>query len=157
MNRYLYLAIFSIFLFSGCTKSSRPDDLPPLFPCTITVTQDGANLADALVELVPQDSIPYSPSSMTDSDGDAVLKTYGFSGAPAGKYKIVVRKTIEDDIVHGTDEYGNQAVVSSTRYNLVEDTYTQAKQTPHEIEVASNSKGTKLTIDVGKAIREAIK
>lgn len=113
-------------------------------------------MADALVEMVPADAMPYSPSSTTDTSGNAVMMTYGFPGAPVGKYKIVVRKTVEDDLVYGTDEYGEKAVVSSTRYTLIEAQYSDKNKTPHEIEVTADSKGTKVTVDVGGAVRNKI-
>jgi hypothetical protein len=153
MNCYRYLLVFSLLLFSGCGDSSRPKDLPALFPCTVLVTQGGAPLDGAYVELVSQESSTYSPSSTTDTSGNAVVSTYGYPGAPQGKYKIIVRKSIDDDIVYGTNEYGEKAVVSSNRYNVVQDLYGDVKQTPHEIEVTTDKKGSQVTIDVGEAIR----
>jgi len=126
--------------------------LPPLYPCTVSVTQDGAPLEGAYVELVSQDAQKYRPSAAADASGKATLLTYGFPGAPAGKYKITVRKTIEDDIVYRIDEYGEQSVASSNRYELVDDRYHDAKQTPHEIEITS--KKVDITIDVGAAVRK---
>ena len=153
MNRYRYLIVLSLLLFSGCGDSSRPKDLPPLFPCVVSVTQGGKSLEGAYVELVSPDVQTYRPSATTGVDGDAVISTYGYPGAPEGKYKIIARKSIEDDIVHGTDEYGEKAVVSSNRYNVIQDTYGDVKKTPHEIEVTKDKKGVKVTVDVGDAIR----
>ena len=153
MNRCLYLLAFSLLLFPGCSDTSRPSDLPPLFPCTVSVTQGGVPLAGVFVELVSLDSQKYRASASTDEGGRATMTTYGYPGAPAGKYKIIVRKSIEDDIVMGKDVYGADAIVSSNRYNVVEPLYGQTDQTPHEVEVVSSSKGTEVTIDVGVAIR----
>jgi hypothetical protein len=111
-------------------------------------------LADAFVEFVPTspDSQKYRPSAMTDANGNAVMLTYGFPGAPAGTYKILVLKVIDDDIVMGTDEYGGQAVVSSNRYETVNARYSDAAQTPHEIEVTARGR-TQTAIDVGDPVR----
>ena len=155
MYRYLYLALLFLPLFPGCADTSRPSDLPPLFPTTISVTQGGVPLAGAHVELIPQDSPdhPYRPMVITDENGNAMMRTYGFPGAPAGKYKIIVRKNIVDDIVYGTDRHGERTIISSSRYNLVEARYGNVAETPHEVEVAASSRGTQVTIDVGAAIR----
>ena len=53
----------------------------------------------------------------------------------------------------GKDEYGEDTVVSSNRYNVVEDIYGDAAQSPHEIEVTASARGVRTTIDVGDAIR----
>ena len=108
------------------------------------------------VELVSPDVQKYRPSAVTDTNGNAAMLTYGHSGAPAGTYKILVRKTIEDDIVMGTDEYGGQAVVSSNRYETVGDRYSNVETTPHEIEVTSRGR-TQITIDVGEPVRVRIR
>ena len=153
---YKYIALCPLLLFFGCMDSSRPTDLPPLFPCTVSVTQGGGPLAGALVELQSPDSPTYRPSSTTDESGNATMMTYGYPGAPAGKYKIIVRKSVEDDIVYGEDERGEQTIVSSNHYNVVEDIYNDASRSPHEVEVPANAKGTRITIDVGTAIRVKI-
>ena len=156
MNNYRYLLLLPVFLFYGCSDSSRPSDLPPLYSCTISVTQGGVALEGAYVELVSPDAQKYRPSAVTDASGNAGMLTYGHSGTPAGTYKILVRKTIEDDIVMGTDEYGGQAVVSSNRYETVGDRYSNVETTPHEIEVTSRGR-TQITIDVGEPVRVRIR
>ena len=148
------MILFPLLVCCGCSDSPRPTDLPPLFPCTISVTQGGAPLADAYVELVSPDVPKYRPSATTDASGNAAILTYGYPGAPAGKYKILVRKNVEDDIVYGKDAYGEQFVVSSNIYKLVEDNYADVEKTPHEIEITS--KKSRVTVDVGTAIRNKI-
>ena len=106
----------------------------------------------AYVELVSPNGQKYRPSAPADVNGNAVMMTYGHAGAPAEKYKILVSKVIEDDIVYGPDDYGGQTqVVSFNRYKLVADLYADAEKTPHEIEVTK--KKTQTTIDVGEAVR----
>ena len=151
--RYTFILLLPLLFLSGCSESSRPSDLPPLFPCTVSVTQGGGPLAGAYVELVSPDSPKYRPSAATDESGNAAIMTYGYPGAPVGKYKIIVRKSIEDDIVMGKDEYGEDAVVSSNRYSVVADIHGDASRSPHEVEVTASSKGVQTTIDVGDAIR----
>jgi len=158
MNYCRYLLLLLLSLSIGCSVDSRPADLPPLFPCTVSVTQGGAPLDDANVELVSTspDTQKYRPSATTDANGIAVIMTYGFPGAPAGTYKILVRKMIEDDIVYGTDEYGEQRVASSSRYQVVGDRYFNAEATPHEIEVTPRGR-TQITIDVGEPVRVRVR
>lgn len=161
MNKYLCFAVFSLVLlpFSGCGgDDGRPADLPPLFPVTITVTQGGEALAGAHVEMMPQDSPdhPYRASATTDESGKAIMKTYGFPGAPAGNHKIIVRKSIAENIVYGTDAVGRQIVLSSDSYVVVQKNFSDEKTTPHKIEVAASRKGSQLTIDVGEAVRTRV-
>jgi hypothetical protein len=99
------------------------------------------------------DSPKYRPTAVTNSDGVAAMKTYGFPGAPAGNYKIIVRKGINDNIVYGTDEFGRQIVLSSDSYNVILPRYSDVNETPHEIEVTANRRGVQITIDVGEPVR----
>ena len=158
MNRDLsFVALaFSLFLFPGCRgNDGRPEDLPPLFPVTITVTQGEEVLEGAHVELVPQDSPnqPYRATATTDANGVATMKTYGFPGSPAGNHKIVVRKGIVENIVYGTDALGREIVLSSDSFIVVQERYSNVAETPNEIEVPANRKGVQATIDVGEAVR----
>jgi hypothetical protein len=161
MNKYLCFTVFllSLLLVSGCRgNDGRPADLPKLFPATVTVTQGGEALAGAHVELVPQDSPdhPYRASATTDANGKATMMTYGFLGAPAGNFKIIVRKGIVENIVYGTDAVGRQIVLSSESYIVVQNRYSDEKETPHEIEVPASRKGKHGTIDVGEAVRTRV-
>jgi hypothetical protein len=161
MNRHLCFTVFvfSFLLFSGCRgNDGRPADLPNLFPATVTVTQGTEALAGAHVELVPQDSPdhPYRAMATTDANGKATMMTYGFPGAPAGHCKIIVRKGVVENIVYGTDAVGRQIVLSSESYIVVQNRYSDEKETPHEIEVTASRKGNHITIDVGEAIRTRV-
>ena len=154
MDRYLYLGLISLLVFAGCADDSgRPVDLPPLFPATITVTQGGVPLEDALVEMTLPDPPLYRPTATTDANGVAVMRTYGFPGAPAGNYKITVRKGVTENIVYGTDDFGRQIVLSSDNFLVVQPRYSDVGETPHEIEVPANRRGVQVTIDVGEPAR----
>ena len=156
MTRYKYLFLLPWLALCGCSDSSRPSDLPPLFPAVVTVTQDGIPFSGAYVELVSSEPSTYRASATTDERGIATLMTYGFPGAPAGKYKIIVRKSVDDDIVYGTDVYGEQTILALNRYSVIESRYGNAEQTPHEIEITSGSRRTQVMIDVGNAVRVRI-
>jgi hypothetical protein len=80
---FMFRILFSLTLFctlfsvSGCKDSSRPEDLPKLFPCVITITQEGKPLEEASVELVAtdQNNAKYKSLSITDAEGRAVMST----------------------------------------------------------------------------------
>ena len=142
--RRVLLFLFPIFLLSGCGGGvKKPEGFPPLFPITITLTQDGGTLSNAMVLLVP-DPEPgrWGSGGFTDAHGKAVIKTSGdFPGAPAGKYKVTVRKR--------DGEKGQGGNV--TEYCLVDPLYESATTTPLTVEVGSGNK--EATLDVGKAVR----
>lgn len=142
-------------LFAGCSgDSSRPKDLPPLFPAEITITQQGTPLAGATVALVAfgGTSSVYYPAGITDESGKAVISTYGFNGAPAGTYKVTVRKTIVDDVKKVIDAYGDMVDGIGIEYRTVERQYSDAETTPHEIEIVGKSTPPAL-FDVGKPVK----
>ncbi|MDR1491221.1 MAG: DUF4198 domain-containing protein [Planctomycetaceae bacterium] len=157
MLRIYWSLIFSatLLLCSGCQKNSQPDDLPKLYPCIITITQDGKPLEDAGVELAAEDqsAAKYRAVTKTDAEGKAVMSTYGHNGAPAGKYKVVVSKKVDDDFVYGTSSTGDKEIQKYNTYRTVEPKYSDAKTTPHEIEITGKEKRAEATFDVGKAIK----
>ncbi|MDR1383179.1 MAG: carboxypeptidase-like regulatory domain-containing protein [Planctomycetaceae bacterium] len=150
-----FLFFTYVLLFIGCSRNnSLPPDIPKLYPCRITVTQDGNPLADANVTLLAKDkSIRYnSASGMTDSNGTVLLRTYGVNGVPIGDYKIVVSKRIEEGATEYTDVSGLKQMKEGTWYSLVESKFLQETTTPLEIAVVA-SKNEKI-IDVGNAVHE---
>ncbi|MDR2641985.1 MAG: hypothetical protein LBC74_04250 [Planctomycetaceae bacterium] len=90
---------------------------------------------------------------MTNAEGKAVISTYGFAGAPIGKYKVIVRKNVDDDLVYGTNSTGGKEVVAFKIYRTVEPQFSDVKTTPHEIEITGKEKKVEATFDVGKAIK----
>ncbi|MDR2171354.1 MAG: carboxypeptidase-like regulatory domain-containing protein [Planctomycetaceae bacterium] len=155
---FIVLFIFVTIIF-GCGDKSRPVDLPPLYPCTITITQDGKPLAEASVTLEPADpaNVKYKASALTGADGSVKMKTYGFDGTPIGKYKIVVTKIINENIeVKLNESTGKEEATSYQKYRLVEPKFTSAETTPLEIEVNGKDKKLQKNCDVGKPIKEAI-
>lgn len=123
----------------GCSDRQRPGDLPKLYPCELTITQEGTPLSGANVTLFPAEetNAKYQASSITNSEGKATLKTYGFDGIPAGKYKVCVRKVIGEE---------------NAEYQTVERQYSDSDKTPHEIEIIGG-KTFQTSLDVGKAVK----
>jgi hypothetical protein len=137
----------------GCgMNSSRPVDLPALNSCKITITQNGVPLNEAAVIAVSQDSTAKYRTSTgaTDNNGVAELRTYGFSGVPAGKYKVLVKKTVLEGAVEKTDEYGVKQVSDGKDYNLVNVKYQDENATDFEIEIKTGQ--NEFTFDVGEPV-----
>jgi len=149
--------MFVVFAIAGCAKNDgRPADLPPLFPCEITITQEGTPLSGATIvlESFGETKVTYFPSGITNESGKAVLSTYGFNGVPAGTYKVTARKTIVEDVKQVLDGYGDLVNDNGVEYRTVERKYSYADTTPHEIEVSTGRGTTQATFDVGKPIKE---
>ena len=144
-----FLVVFT--LVSGCHRGpKKPEGLPPLFPLTITLTQDGAPLGSAMVLLVPESGSPrWGSGGFSDAQGKAVIKTHGdFPGAPAGKYKVTVMKQESDTNFEGQKPAMEGEVVG---YYLVDPLYESEQTTTLLVEVGSGTK--EATFDVGKPVR----
>jgi hypothetical protein len=124
----------------GCRPQKLPEGMPPLYPCTVTITQEGTPLEGASVTLHPlTEDKSWVPGGTTDSNGSVRLKILGqYPGAPAGTYKVTVKK-------NGTEE-----VTSNSFYTLsfVEERYARVRETPLEMEVTAE--GIRQTFEVGK-------
>ncbi|MDR2641984.1 MAG: hypothetical protein LBC74_04245 [Planctomycetaceae bacterium] len=48
---FSWMLFFVLLSVLGCGGSSGPKDLPKLYPCVITITQEGKPLDNAVVEL----------------------------------------------------------------------------------------------------------
>jgi hypothetical protein len=156
MRNILFIAALMI---AGCSASDKPTDLPSLYPCTVIITQDNSPLAEAAVEFVPVDSAnaKYRAASITGEDGKVFMKTYGFSGVPIGKYKVVVSKEILDDLVYADNpSTGQKEVVHFKRYQMIEPKYLSAATTPLEIEITGKKKNEQYLFDVGQPVRTPI-
>jgi hypothetical protein len=164
--------IIFLFLFSGCGTSNLPKDLPRLYPCEITVIQDGKPLEDAIVTLEfmdssrPENGQLWFPMGATDSNGKAIVRSNAqYDGAPIGIYKILISKTKQGPSKYGspppqgTPQYDQweELVANELRpwFGLVEEKFNHAEQTPYEIEIQKSK--NKLTVDVGKSVEYRIK
>ena len=149
----------------GCNSSDRvpPKGLPKLYPCFITLTQEGEPLVGAMVKLHSQgESIQWMVSGKTDDRGMVLIFTDGyFKGAPAGEYKVTVEKyeTVAPPLpdVLPTNEAAlqrlyNKQETDARDYRLVEPIYGKADSTPLSITV--EKKKTETSLDVGKKYRE---
>ncbi|MDR0337760.1 MAG: carboxypeptidase-like regulatory domain-containing protein [Planctomycetaceae bacterium] len=148
--------VIAALIVVGCSTSDKPTDLPSLYPCTVTITQNNSPLAEAMVEFVPVDSsnAKYRAASITDENGKVSMKTYGFPGVPIGKYKVVVSKNIQDDLVYAYNPSTEQKeIVSFKKYQMVDPQYSSAETTPHEIEITDKKRKEQYVFDVGKTVK----
>lgn len=95
-------ALGSLLLTLGCGGGGveKPDHIPDLASCTITITHNGSPVEGASVLLAPE-SGQFSAAGITDSNGVAVVKTDGkYEGAVPGSYKVSVtkREKLESDL-----------------------------------------------------------
>jgi len=90
-NSFSLVALLGILVFfAGCGKK-LPDDLPKLYPTQIEVTAtDGSKVENARLTLQPIGG-GEPASGITNARGIAEIVARGeYSGAPAGKYKVMV-------------------------------------------------------------------
>jgi hypothetical protein len=148
MNMFKQIScLIFLVLVAGCAREQRPEGIPTLYPCNITITQDGKPLAGAMVTLYTESSEDrrWSPGGTTDSQGVIQIKVLGkYLGAPAGTYKVTVAK----------HEIENVDSNSYYHVSLVETQYIKVKDTPLKIEVTPQ--GVTQTFDVGKPIQKRI-
>ena len=158
------LILLSLITLFGCAKQSVPDGLPKLVPVTLTITQEGTPLADALVSLVdPGGSIPFVVGGTTDAGGNVVLHTHGlYKGAPLGKFKVRVVKTESDPVPPAPafdspefDAYMKEAAKRPPpkTYTFVEKRYTNVNTTPLELDISGQ---LTTTLEVGKAVHDVL-
>ena len=161
--RFSFL-FFPLLLWTGCGGPPRPADLPPLYKTTITITQEGAPLAGALVALYSEDqTFKWGVAGITDAAGKAEIKTHGqFSGVPLGSYKVVVTKSEPDggsDVPMTRPDNAEGAKIQVQRaktirlYNLLEKQYMNVATTPLTITIEKRRNNK--VFDVGKPVREA--
>jgi len=135
---------------NGCSKP-RPDGLPKLVPCSVTVVQDSKPLEGATVAF-ESDDLKWAVGGTTDAKGVAKMYTHGsYEGAPEGKFKVTIVKQVVESLGEATSASmtpGGQA------FNLVDLKYFTPEDTPLEIEVSGK---TKAEFDVGAAIKEPVK
>ena len=147
MTRQTFLiplsTIFCCVLFlAGCAEGGRakPKDLPRLFPCTLTFTQENMPLEGASIVL--RSDSKWAVAGKTNEKGEVKLATNGFyNGVPEGTYKITVRKIV----VVMNEATGDVA----KQTDVIPDQFKSEATTPLEIEigVGDNNK----TFDLGKA------
>jgi hypothetical protein len=136
-----------LFVLTGCDfGSAKPEGFPKkLYPCEVTILQDGIPLLGARVSLSHQDENQknWGVSGITDTEGVVQFYTYGkWKGAPEGTFKVTVAKYL----VEGPD---NKEIT----YTLIDEKFAEPETTPIQLEVKGK---TTQTFDVGVAIKKKI-
>ena len=160
MNRrilFFSLLIFAVFL-AGCNSKKKPDGLPALYPCEITVKQDGTPLAGATVMLLSDGgSMPWTVAGGTNDAGIAKIFTHGdFAGAPLGQYKVTISKNVIENAPSAEQlSNPNFSGPMGEAYDYVDLQYKTKDSTPLSIEITSGKNVQEY--DVGPAIREKVR
>ena len=134
----LSLAVFLAVSVTAC-KPNRPKGCPKLYPCTLKIIQDGEPLEGAMVSLFPEKTelSRWPMSGRTDVNGEVVLMTQTFPGAPLGSYKVTVSK--EEDMQQ----------LPPVIIQHVDEEFIDKETTPLKIEVVKEMLEP-ITLDVGE-------
>lgn len=150
----LILLLLAISLLSGCGGEKKPKDMPNLFPCSITLTQEKTPLEGATVMAVSEDPqmARWPITGITDAVGSISLVTYGkFNGVPEGDYTLLIIKeeTVEQTpkVVDATEH--RQGPVKF--YSLVDPKLGDKNSSTLKIKVGK--KKNHFDFDIGKKVR----
>ena len=132
---------------AGCGQAKRPGNMPPLYPCTITIMQGSIPAVGVDVWLYnPELSTRWSIAGTTNDSGVAKIRTHGqFPGAPLGTFKVVLSKIVSE----GGGDDGSGRAKPKKIYSAVGKEYTQEETTPLQIDVEKKKGGIK-TFDIGE-------
>jgi hypothetical protein len=125
----------------------RPDDLPELHPCSITVTFGGNILEGVLVTLIPEDGSKWKPSATTDSNGTSKPDaSFGFTGVPQGKY------TVAFTFITDNPDYNDRDRKSQRFRSLIPLKYGLKKST-EKVEIKAGEKNVfSFALDAGEEL-----
>lgn len=165
----LFISISSIVLSLGCGGGrAKPKDMPDLYPCNVTITQDGAPLVGATVVLASTISdFKWSGIGTTNEKGVAEIYTNGFyKGVPLGTFKVSVSKTeregpeLPDEDTLPEDPNERKKIIDPIKkqiayYDIVAAEYMDGKTTPLEIEITSGKNDQ--TFDVGAKVKVQVR
>jgi hypothetical protein len=148
------VAIMVCPIFSGC--SGAPSDFPKVASYRVIVKDGTTPIADALVVLTPESDSPlgrFTINGVTDSSGVAVvyttLQNYSRRGAPAGEFRVTVRKDVPLPTGTRTPEE-TDSMDDRTRRAYEAELERQYRATPREVpERFSNVRTSRLTVTVG--------
>ena len=151
MKRLFLTAVLLLFLGCSGQDPTRPVDLPPLIPCTVTILSDGQPLADAQVSFHSDDpAFKWSPGNTTDANGTTQMVTYGrFFGVVAGEYAVTVSK-LERETFDPANPPRQVRV-----YTYTDPKYTSPTTTPLRIKV--EGRRTTETFDIGSTERTVLR
>jgi hypothetical protein len=161
---FLCILMSTLIVGVGCGGKQRPNDLPPLYHCEITVIQDGKPLSDAMVLLYPLDgNLRFAIGGKTDQNGVLILKTDNeWDGVPEGEYRISVSKQIvpTDISLPGPQtSLAERRKMLENQMKLTKETVAPqfSNRTKSELQLKVERKAVKESFDVGKAVDISLK
>jgi hypothetical protein len=144
---------------SGCGGKQRPNDLPTLYPCEITVIQDGKPLSEATVLFYPLNgNLRFAIGGKTNQNGILVPKTDGeWDGIPQGEYRISISKQIAptDIPLPGPQTpLEERRKMLENQMKLTKETVDPkfSDRTKSELRLKVEGKAVKESFDVGQAV-----
>lgn len=164
----LILVVVPVLLICGCGEP-RPDNLPKLYPTSITLTyDDGTPFAEGMVFFHAVDPSltgkAWVHAGNTDAQGKAVMMTQGkYPGVPASKFNIVVNKyvfegetpetpEVQTDVRDQSVRQQRMKASKNMRYSCVEDAYLESSTTPlKDIEITKGKNN--LTLKIGEQVK----
>ncbi|MDO5553740.1 MAG: hypothetical protein Q4G68_08260 [Planctomycetia bacterium] len=138
---YIMLMVVPSF-FIACGGAKRPDGMPQLVPCQVTLTSQGQPVAGVSITLIPKQSglERWSSAGLTDASGTAALVTYGqYKGVPSGEFKVVLGKTVTEGGENDTETTPLAKREAISTFSLVDVKYIQEATTPLELKVENRS------------------
>ena len=167
MNYRMIISFFVLVsVIVGCGEP-RPDNMPKLYPTTVTVIyDDGTPFAEGMVFFHAVDPSltgkAWVHSGNTNAEGKTVLLTEGkYPGLPVSKYNVVVNKYLFEGETAGSQEVQMDVRDQSMRmnarkqpmrYSCVEDAYLETVTTPlKDIEITKGKND--ITLKIGNPVK----
>ncbi|MDO4587047.1 MAG: hypothetical protein Q4C95_07080 [Planctomycetia bacterium] len=165
MNRTLMglvALLIGLCVCPSCGGKKYPDGFPKVYPLKVKVIQAGAPLADASINFFAEDATisKWAVGGTTNAEGIAEIRTQNFPGCPAGKFKVVVKKTVQEGGPQNAEEAkqmreGKEFPPVVVR-EMVSKEFGDHLKTPLSIEVTGSEGNTVPEFDVGDAYEEDI-
>jgi predicted small lipoprotein YifL len=144
MKNIHIITLLLLFLIpqTGCGKKI-PNELPPLYFCSVTVTMDNQPLQNGLVYLKTETYPNIFASGITDTAGTAVLQTNGqYSGVPEGHYKVTIEKMASDPNWKPKNQWDKEQLK-----NVVHEKYSIMESSPLECHVKKGNNQLKFEVE----------
>ncbi|MCL2117301.1 MAG: DUF4198 domain-containing protein [Planctomycetaceae bacterium] len=153
------ISIGVLILALGCNGPEKPSDLPKLYPCKITVIQDGKPLEGAMIFVRPPDGyLRFVIGGKTDAKGVAVIKLDGqWEGVPEGEFYVSISKIVTPPGLERPDE----TTPLNERRRMQEQAAQQTKETVDpkysdlaktQLRLKVDQKAVNESYDVGAAV-----
>lgn len=139
----------------GCGGPSGPDGMPELHPTILTITQGGAPLEGASVQLVSTDPTlsRWACGGASDAMGQVVITTLGqYPGAAVGTYKVTVFKELMETTGPANADPATPSVTKA--FALVDPKFQTTETTPASVTITAGENKPP-AIDLGAPVKIA--